>query len=254
MFKQYFLVLLLSHIVGDFYFQTEKMARKKDANFKWLGIHGILYWFSFFVVSIPIFSMMLFQVGIAIAILHMMVDLMKYAILQQVKKKKELSVIKKRNIYLVDQVIHVAVLVVGGYYLAKNNCKIISFEMVGNFFEVIGVSKSKVMNWVTTILIIHKPANITLSHLIGSYRPEINEHQVHLQKDFKAGKFIGTVERIIIVILIFMRQYSAIGLVLTAKSIARYDEIVKHKISAEYYLLGTLISTLIAFLASFFLS
>lgn len=40
-------------------------------------------------------------------------------------------------------------------------------------------------------------------------------------------------------------QYSAIGLVLTAKSIARYDRIAKDKDFAEYYLLGTLMSTLI---------
>ena len=43
-------------------------------------------------------------------------------------------------------------------------------------------------------------------------------------------------------ILIYMNQYSAIGLVLTAKSLARYDRISKDEKFAEYYLLGTLIS------------
>ena len=40
-----------------------------------------------------------------------------------------------------------------------------------------------------------------------------------------------------------MNQYAAMGLVLTAKSIARYDKITKDEKFAEYYLLGTLIST-----------
>ena len=39
-------------------------------------------------------------------------------------------------------------------------------------------------------------------------------------------------------------QYSAVGLVLTAKSIARYDRISKDQSFAEYYLLGTLLSTI----------
>ena len=43
-------------------------------------------------------------------------------------------------------------------------------------------------------------------------------------------------------ILIYMNQYSATGLVLTAKSIARYNKIANEKDFAEYYLLGTLIS------------
>ena len=61
----------------------------------------------------------------------------------------------------------------------------------------------------------------------------------------KAGGFIGLLERLLILLFLSINQYSAIGLVLTAKSIARYDEISKDKDFAEYYLLGTLLSTFI---------
>ena len=54
-------------------------------------------------------------------------------------------------------------------------------------------------------------------------------------------------------IFISIGQYSAIGLVLTAKSIARYDKIAKDPEFAEYYLLGTLLSTAAAIIASFLL-
>lgn len=47
-------------------------------------------------------------------------------------------------------------------------------------------------------------------------------------------------------IFITISQYSAIGLVLTAKSIARYDKISHEQDFAEYYLLGTLLSTICA--------
>lgn len=47
----------------------------------------------------------------------------------------------------------------------------------------------------------------------------------------------------IMLMFIAMDQYAAMGLVLTAKSIARYDKITKDEKFAEYYLLGTLLST-----------
>ncbi len=70
-------------------------------------------------------------------------------------------------------------------------------------------------------------------------------------KDNNARRFIGTIERIIMLIFLSIGQYSAIGLVLTAKSIARYDKIAKEPEFAEYYLLGTLLSTLAVVITSF---
>lgn len=52
-------------------------------------------------------------------------------------------------------------------------------------------------------------------------------------------------------ILLAVRQYSAAGLVLTAKSIARYDKISKESDFAEYYLIGTLLSLLSVITVSF---
>ncbi|WP_343250273.1 hypothetical protein [Diplocloster hominis] len=64
---------------------------------------------------------------------------------------------------------------------------------------------------------------------------------------------IGTIERLIMLIFLSLGQYAAIGLVLTAKSIARYDKIVKEPEFAEYYLLGTLLSTVSVIILSFIL-
>ncbi|MCD0062157.1 DUF3307 domain-containing protein, partial [Streptococcus agalactiae] len=49
-------------------------------------------------------------------------------------------------------------------------------------------------------------------------------------------------ERLIMAILLISGQYAAIGLVFTAKSIARYDKISKSQVFAEYYLIGSLFS------------
>ena len=108
--------------------------------------------------------------------------------------------------------------------------------------------QDNIILWVLSLLIINKPANITIQKLLIKYKPEKKENQ---KRDKNAGRLIGTVERIIMLILISIGQYSAIGLVLTAKSIARYDRIAKEEDFAEYYLLGTLLSTLIVILCSF---
>lgn len=55
-----------------------------------------------------------------------------------------------------------------------------------------------------------------------------------------AGALIGILERCIILLLLYMGQYSAIGFVPTAKSIARYNRIADDPKFSEYYLLGTL--------------
>jgi hypothetical protein len=60
-----------------------------------------------------------------------------------------------------------------------------------------------------------------------------------------AGAMIGILERIFTLTLVLVGQYMALGLILTAKSIARFEDLKDRKF-AEYYLIGTLSSMLFA--------
>lgn len=99
-----------------------------------------------------------------------------------------------------------------------------------------------VARWILAILLLHTPSNILIQNVLLGYRPK-KENSGLIEIDNKAGRKIGTIERLIMLMFISMNQYAAMGLVLTAKSIARYDKITKDEKFAEYYLLGTLIST-----------
>ncbi len=66
-----------------------------------------------------------------------------------------------------------------------------------------------------------------------------------------AGTVIGIIERIFILTFVLLGQYIAIGLILTAKSITRFEELKDRKF-AEYYLIGTLSSMLFAMLIGIF--
>ena len=64
-------------------------------------------------------------------------------------------------------------------------------------------------------------------------------------KEVAVGKYIGILERILILTLTVTGNISAIGIVFAAKSIARFNELSKKQF-AEYYLVGTLLSFLLA--------
>lgn len=63
-----------------------------------------------------------------------------------------------------------------------------------------------------------------------------------------AGAIIGFLERALVLTFVLLNQYTAIGLVLTAKSIARYKELEDRRF-AEYFIIGTLGSMLFAILS-----
>ena len=42
-YKEILIIFLLAHILSDFYFQTESLARKKEDNFKYVFIHSVIY-------------------------------------------------------------------------------------------------------------------------------------------------------------------------------------------------------------------
>ncbi|RZN42867.1 MAG: hypothetical protein EFT35_01600 [Methanophagales archaeon ANME-1-THS] len=66
-----------------------------------------------------------------------------------------------------------------------------------------------------------------------------------------AGALIGILERLFTLTLVLVGQYMALGLILTAKSIARFEDLKNRKF-AEYYLIGTLSSMLVAIFIGIF--
>jgi hypothetical protein len=59
-----------------------------------------------------------------------------------------------------------------------------------------------------------------------------------------AGKYVGILERLLVFVLIVLDEWSAIGFLITAKSVLRFSDISKAKDRklTEYILIGTLLS------------
>ena len=96
------------------------------------------------------------------------------------------------------------------------------------------------------IILITKPVNIVFKLFFNKYQVTEGEEELTVTG---AGALIGQLERLIMGIFLLMGQFTAIGLVFTAKSIARYDKISKSQAFAEYYLIGSLFSIISVLLA-----
>lgn len=226
----FFLTLISAHLIGDFYLQSKAMANLKKDSLTMTIKHSLYYGIPF-ILLILIFENSLGLLLLAVCI-HFLVDGIKFALERKKKKGKTLFGLKPRWIYVIDQGIHLlSLFFIGTISVAELRGGILleSFNL------------PLVITILPGILFLFKPANITFKIIFGGYAP--------LEKDSisisGAGAVIGSLERILMLIFLGLNQFAAVGLIMTAKSIARYDKISKDPIFAEYYLIGTLYSILV---------
>ncbi len=240
-YKEILVVLLLAHTLADFYFQTEAMAKKKEKDFLYVIIHSVVYGLvcSFYIKLIfPNFDDLCLWV---LVVSHFAIDVLKYYISSK-------NFIKKygKYIFFVDQVIHLTILAFVSY-LEIQSGKICDYNtMIINILNIIEIPIQTLNTLLLQLLLIHKPINIFIVKMMESYKPDEKKEEGTM----KVGRLIGTIERVIILFFLLIQQYSSIGLVLTAKSIARYNKISENQEFAEYYLLGTLLSTICVIIVS----
>ena len=102
---------------------------------------------------------------------------------------------------------------------------------------------------------IFQPAGIFVSKMTRGWRDKIQEDDKNKGRGSgsgsleSAGRYIGYLERFLILTFIIFQQYTAIGLLIAAKSIFRYNT---NRITGEYILFGTLLSFSIAIFVGFF--
>jgi len=242
MFKSIFMLYLLLHIIGDFFLQSDMNAKRKEQDFHHVLSHALLYAVPFFVTSLFIVSPKTWLVqAVILSIAHLVVDTMKYVFLKHRTGNDTL-------LFIVDQSIHLTILAVMAFVTFGLWQDVRVANWMYRILSILDINDADTLSWICMLLVVGKPANITIRQILSQYKPPVQE-----VAKMNAGAMIGTLERIIMLLLLGMGQYAAIALVLTAKSIARYD-MLKDKVFAEYYLLGTLLSTLLVLTVSILFS
>ena len=248
------MLLIVGHLSGDYYFQSEKLVTKKNEKCWFVIKHSIIYSFCILVLLLPIFNIKVLVAFLIVSISHFLIDLVKMKINNYSCEYPTFCWIK-RNIFCLDQLLHIAILITIAFIYATYN--IVALNCIGAFMlsvyhNVTQYSPVKTFCLLTILLIIGKPANIIIREMNKKEAEkeeneevkadEIKDIEVNDDKaksdNVKAGRLIGILERMLIVILLIVGQYTAIGLVFAAKSLTRFDKISKDSKFAEYYLIG----------------
>ncbi|MGI9551551.1 MAG: DUF3307 domain-containing protein [Aurantibacter sp.] len=221
-----FLKLLLAHLIADFLLQPTKWVIHKEANkaaSKYLYFHILLH---FAVMMLLLWDLSAWKIALIIAISHYLIDLAKLYTESRFKFKS--------IPFLIDQFLHVLVIYCCAFY--EN-----LWEHTTSLFQE--------MDWalLTAIVFVSFPTAIIMGKLLEGMSSQIEFDHKSLPN---AGKYIGIIERLFVLVFIILGRWEVIGLLITAKSVFRFNDLKESNSRklTEYILIGTLLSFGIAIL------
>jgi len=237
LFLTCFLGLCLAHLLTDFVLQSDRMiSRKKRGAALAYAEHGAIHFFSaalFLGFAIPGLAVRsdFYASILALTLVHLGIDWLK---LRLVRSE---TLADGAATFLGDQAVHgltvflTAWLIIRppfGTLLAKFHWAqsaiqkplVVSVVYIGVIF-----GGGYIVRFLT------KPLTKQDMSILGETANEMQN----------AGMYIGWLERFVVLTALVLQSPATVGLILTAKSIARYPE-MKSVRFAEYFLIGTLLS------------
>ena len=218
-----FLSLVLAHIIGDFYLQTDKCCEQKETRkFKswFLYVHtiiiGLLSW-----MIVPSCSFGLWALMIAVS--HFAIDAVK------------IHCPKGLWSFVIDQLFHLSIL--AAISTIYETTKELPLQMIDSS------SSFSTPLLILAILLCIKPANILIKLILEKYQVGESASCDNIKN---AGALIGNLERLLTIVFVMLGQFEAIGFIVAAKSILRFKDTDTAK--TEYVLAGTFLSFGIAIL------
>jgi hypothetical protein len=216
--------LLIAHLLTDFVFQPkawvdDRKAKKiKSISLLWHVVVTTLFAYAFS----GLYSC--WWIPLIIFITHYTIDVIKSYL--------------PDNLYtfLADQAMHVLVIVMI-WLVADHQWDAIRTELctiaLNNNFWII-VFGYVLVTW---------PLGIVIGIATTKWRKNITTKKAATDELADAGKWIGICERALILTFVLTHQYTAIGFLMTAKSILRFgDKDADAERKTEYILVGTLLS------------
>lgn len=213
--------LLTAHVAGDFIFQQKHWIESRTEH-KWRS--GYLYLNA---LVVAVLSWLLsgylsnWMIPLLIFVLHAATDILKSSLKDSIAT------------FIADQALHLLATVFIAWLYLRNG--IPEFSCCGLLF-----SNNLLWIYLFSYLLVLWPMSIIIAKLTERWQNEANP-ECGL-KD--AGKYIGMLERILILTFMAINQFSAVGFLVAAKSILRFGDIrdSSNRKGAEYILIGTMIS------------
>lgn len=256
----FFLLLWTGHLLGDFYCQSKRMALgiRQPGLFR-ASWHPAAYALMMILVLAPVIPPDN-RLGAAVLLLliswmHIGVEKGRYGLQRRMAKLRatktpaeeglwrELGVWCDRYAFFVEQAIHLVVLLVISYPASARFAP----NALGRWLLAweaglpAGLPVRPLVLFVA-LLSLAKPTGVAVGEFL-----RVGDAQNGQQKagGFQnGGMIIGVLERLLIFLLVMVGQYGVIAVVFAAKAFARYEMITAQRASAEYFLIGTLLSML----------
>jgi hypothetical protein len=251
-----FLLLVLAHLAADFPLQTERIAAAKcRGEVSGYLKHGLIHTALLILLTHPYFSVGLALLWLVLPPAHILLDLLKNRLVRPEHPADSFA-------FLLDQSLHLLFIFFAWQLIASEPCAPVS-AFYGSMLTDAGLILSSALFGGRDRSVLLLSAAVYGYALLGGaifIRKILSHKSLRLpackngrfDDAQQAGRYIGILERAIILTLTLSGAYTSIAFVLTAKSIARYKEL-ENKDFAEYYLVGTLLSALIAILGGLFL-
>jgi len=214
--------LLLSHLITDFVLQPRSWVN--DRNQKHFA-SARLYLHGLTTASLAYILMgwQYWLVASVILITHIVIDGWK-------SYQPQTS-----TYFLIDQSLHLLVITACWYFtFIKWSEVVVAWQHLN----------TQVPLWktITAFVFLTSPAGILIGQITKPWRDKLPE----AENLANAGKWIGIIERVIILLFVLQNQFSAIGLLVAAKGIIRFNEKDRPEIKTEYLVIGTLMSIALA--------
>ncbi len=229
--------ILLAHVLTDFVFQPDQLAESKG-RLSSLFVHSLIFFLLSIVILLPTFSYQTVVALVLLASFHGLVDYFKNLIQKGSRKGLWLYL-------LGDQALHILGIGATVFFLDRTYLPIWINVLLTYW------SKPSVFLFVSLFILIVFGGGYFTGILCKRFMEGLSaEKKPGIEG---AGRYIGIVERSLVLTAVLFGKMEFIGYIFAAKSIARYPEMKEESHFAEYYLIGTLTSIAIAFFGGFLL-
>jgi hypothetical protein len=223
--------ILLAHALTDFVFQPASLAENKG-KITALLVHRLIFFVLSVVFLLPDFSYQTLTALICLAFFHGFIDYLKNLIQKGTARNRWLY-------FLGDQALHVLGIGAVVFFLDRER-----FHGWVNVFST-HWSKPSLFLFASLFVVIVFGGGFFTGILCRGFLGGLNsEKKPGIER---AGRYIGILERSLVLTAVLFGKMEFIGYIFAAKSIARYPEMKDGGHFAEYYLIGTLTSISIAF-------
>lgn len=236
-----FLLTLLAHALSDFVVQKEStVSEKNKGNFKRFFLHAFTVAFVTFLFLLLFEGLTPLFFALFVLLIHLMIDYLKHLLDKHFGDTRSSF---KALTFLLDQLLHVFSLLV-----LSQTILLIPRSFFATLLTDFPIIETYILIPIVYIFVLFGGA-----HFVRLILDSVSSAEGEGTENINKGKFIGILERTLMLTLWVTGNPSGIAIVLTAKSIARFKEFDDREF-AEYYLIGTLLSTLVALFGGIILS